>query len=158
MRKIILILGLCALLQGVSSGMEVKNKAGELASDFSLADLNGTTVRLSDYRGKVVVLFFWTTWCPYCREQLVVLNEKYDDIAKDGVVLLAVNAGESKAKIESFTRTKNFKFKILSDRNMSVAEAYNLLGVPTYFFIDRDGYIRFSRNRFSEGLYKELLR
>jgi peroxiredoxin len=145
------------LLYGSASGMELKNKTGELAPDFSLVDLGGNTVRLSDYRGKAVVVFFWTTWCLYCREQLVILNEKFDAIAKDGVVLLAVNVGESKVKIESFTRTKNFKFSILSDRDSSVADAYGLLGVPTYFFIDRDGKVRFSRNRFSEGLYKELL-
>lgn len=157
MRRIMCVLVACMLLHGIASGMELKSKTGEVAPDFSLTDLSGNTVRLSDYRGKVVVVFFWTTWCPYCREQLVVLNGKYDAIAKDGIVLLAVNVGESKTKIESFTRGKNFKFRVLSDRDSSVADAYGLLGVPTYFFIDRGGKIRFSRNRFSEGLYQELL-
>jgi len=157
MRRIMCVLAACMLLHGIASGMELKSKTGEVAPDFSLTDLSGNTVRLSDYRGKVVVVFFWTTWCFYCREQLVVLNEKYSAIAKDGIVLLAVNVGESKAKIESFTRGKNFKFRVLSDYDSSVADAYGLLGVPTYFFINRDGKIRFSRNRFSESLYQELL-
>lgn len=126
--------------------------------DFKLQDLNQETVTLSNYRDKqVVLLFFWTTWCPYCRTELKVINDRYEKLAKDGLQVLAINVGESTSKVLNFTKRYNLAFRILLDKDTTVASSYRILGVPTYILIDKRGYIRFEDNRFPQGKYKDLI-
>ncbi|MBP7836018.1 MAG: TlpA family protein disulfide reductase [Candidatus Omnitrophica bacterium] len=127
------------------------------APDFQLADLNDKTISLSDYQGKqAVVLFFWTTWCPYCRTELKTLNAEFANLAKDSIALLAINVGEPKYKVENFVNSRNLSFTVLLDRDSLGAEAYDLLGVPAYFVIDRSGRIVSEGSRFPKGILKEL--
>ena len=128
------------------------------AAEFKLGDLQGNTVSLSSYKGNsAVVLIFWTTWCPYCR---VALNSLKRDVAslKDmGVELLAINVGESKLKVSNFASSHSLNFKVLLNEDTYVAYSYELLGVPTYFVINKAGRIVFSGNRFAKEGLKELL-
>ena len=127
------------------------------APAFQLADLNDKIVSLSDYKGKkAVILFFWTTWCPYCRAELKTLNAKSADLAKASVVLLAVNVGETKDKAANFVKSRNLSFEILLDKDSQVTELYDLLGVPTYFVINKSGEVVSTENHFPENFIKEL--
>jgi peroxiredoxin len=127
------------------------------APDFQLTDLNDKAISLSDYKDKqAVVLFFWTTWCPYCRTELKTLNAEFANLAKDSIALLAVNVGEPKYKVENFVNSRNLSFTVLLDRDSLGAEAYDLLGVPAYFVIDRSGRIISEGSRFPRGILKEL--
>lgn len=114
----------------------------EQAPDFSLEDTRGDIVTLSNYNGEVsVVLFFWTTWCPYCLRELENLNDSYEDLIKEGIEILAINAGESKKAVERFARSRNFPFRILLDTDTQVSFQYGVMGIPTYIFIDESGDI-----------------
>lgn len=128
------------------------------ASDFKLQDLKGETVSLSDYNGKKpVILFFWATWCPYCRTELKNLNDRYQQIISDGIELFGVDVGESKYRIENFLSDKAISYRMLMDTDAEVARSYSLLGVPTYVFIDRDGQVIYKGNYFMNKDYKALL-
>ncbi len=128
-----------------------------LAQDFALPGIDGKTYKLSDYRGKQpVLLFFWTTWCPYCRKALTALNERYSDFVKDGIEVLGVDVGESPAAVSRLAATLRIPFKILTDENSDVSHAYNLLGVPTYLLIDKQGYIVYQGSSFPKTKIQSL--
>lgn len=129
------------------------------AFNFSLYDLEGNKISLSDFSGKPLILFFWTTWCPFCREEFPVLTDNYNDLKKEGIEVLAIDIGESKERVKKFTVNLNLDmpFPILLDSASTVAYAYDLLGVPTFILIDSQGKIKFQGNDFP-GNYKQLLK
>ena len=127
------------------------------APAFQLTDLNDKAIFLSEYKGKkAVVLLFWTTWCPYCREELKTLNQEYAGLAKNSIELLAINVGEPKSKVENFVKNRNFTFEVLLDKDSTVADAYELMGVPSYFVINKAGQIVSTGNHFPKDALKEL--
>lgn len=131
-------------------------KGAQLAPDFKLVNLKKDTVVLSTYRKlqQPVLLIFWTTWCPYCRDQLMEINDKYAQLTKNNLGLLAINVGESVGKVEKFVSLRNFSYEFLLDQDTNVARSFDIMGVPTYVLIDKDGYILTINNSFSE---KELV-
>jgi len=112
-----------------------------LASDIVLNDLNGRAVNLSGYKGKPVILFFWTTWCPYCRQELKILNQQYSVMAEEGIVIFGVNVSESENKVQRFFKGYQLNFEILLDKAGLLADKYDLMGVPTYIFLDKTGEV-----------------
>jgi peroxiredoxin len=139
------------------SCVQAKDEAGPVAPDFSLPDLNQTPVALSSYIGKqAVLLFFWTTWCPFCQRQLKVLNEKYDEMLKDNLEVLAIDVGESREKVASFLKNYFLAYRVLLDRNTMAAKSYRVFGVPTYILIDKKGNILFKGSGFPYD-YRRLI-
>jgi len=124
---------------------------------FRLTSLNDKPVSLSGYLGrKTVLLVFWTTWCPYCRDQLQKLNEKYPALAKGSIEVLTINVGEPKDKVANFMKKRSLSLEVLLDKDSYVADAYNLMGVPTYFLIDISGRIVSSSSQFPEELINKI--
>jgi cytochrome c biogenesis protein CcmG/thiol:disulfide interchange protein DsbE len=111
------------------------------AADFALQTLDGHTVRLSDYRGYVVVLNTWATWCPPCRAEMPDLEAYYREHQGDGFVVLAVNSQESADTVAAFLEEHDFTFPVLLDPDGIVLSRYGIRGLPTSFFIDRDGMV-----------------
>lgn len=130
-------------------------KGEQLAPDFKLVNLKKDTVVLSSYRKlqQPVLLIFWTTWCPYCRDQLMEINDKYAQLTKNNLGLLAINVGEAIGKVEKFVSLRNFSYEFLLDQDTNVARSFDIMGVPTYVLIDKDGYISTVGSSFPE---KEL--
>jgi len=130
----------------------------KLAPDFTLNDLHQKNLTLSDYKNKQpVLLFFWTTWCPSCRDELKTLKDKYAQLLKEGLELATINAGESPAKVERFSKDYNFPFRILLDKDYEAAEAFDVLGVPTYILVDKKGYVRLREHSFPRDKYKGII-
>lgn len=130
----------------------------EPAPDFQLEVLHGSTLSLSAYKDKEpVILFFWTTWCPFCRKELAQLNDMYPQFKKDGVELLAVNANEDGMKVSNYVTAHNIKIKVLLDKDGFTASSYGVMGVPTYIFIDKSGNIVLRENTFPKDSYKKFI-
>ncbi len=130
----------------------------KLAPDFTLQDLSQNTFTLSSYRDKQpVMLLFWTTWCPFCREELKFLKSAYSGLEKEGLALIAIDAGESTPKVNNFAKSYNFPFRILLDTDTSVAGAFEVFGVPTYVLIDKKGYVRLTEHYFPKEKYKSII-
>lgn len=128
------------------------------APDFRLQVLNDDFVTLSSYKEKQsIILFFWAIACDYCREEIKILNYRYPEFLKDGCELLAINVLEPANIIENFSKINNLNFKILLDKGASVADAYDILGLPTFIFINKKGEIVFKGNYFSYRSYNELI-
>ncbi|HEY65307.1 MAG TPA: TlpA family protein disulfide reductase [Caldilineae bacterium] len=113
-----------------------------LAPDFTLNNLDGDPVSLSDYQGQVVILNFWATWCPPCREEMPTLEEVYRDRVRDGLVVLGVNQMEPADRVREFLESLNLTFPVVLDTRGEVARLYRVRAYPTTYFIDRGGVIR----------------
>jgi thiol-disulfide isomerase/thioredoxin len=113
---------------------------GEPAPDFVLRDLNGTAVRLSDLRGKVVFVNFWATWCRPCKQELPDI-QKVAGQYPDDLAVLAINVEESQEEAAAYFVENGLSIPALLDRNGGVFEQYGLRGLPDSFFIDREGNV-----------------
>ncbi len=117
-------------------------KVGSPAPDFQAASLSGATVRLSDFRGKPVWLNFWASWCPPCRAETPDVEATYEARKGEGLVLLAVSINEEAAPVKSYVEASGITFTVGLDPSTRIAGRYRINGLPTHFFIDRDGFIR----------------
>lgn len=116
---------------------------GYLAPDFELTDLEGDIHRLSDFRGKVVLLNFWATWCGPCRREMTTFQAQLEKSEGEGLAILAVNNDESEDLIRFFIDGLDLTFPILLDPGAKVQELYRVQRYPASFFVDPDGVIRF---------------
>ncbi len=117
-------------------------KIGALAPDFTLPGLDGTPVRLSDLRGKTVLINFWATWCGPCRKEFPELVKLVQQQGDRGLVVLAVDVSESRDDVARFAQEFGATFPIVLDSDSSVVQSYRLIGLPTSLFVDRDGILR----------------
>ena len=115
--------------------------AGDPAPDFTLEDMDGNMVSLSDYKGQFVVLNFFASWCPPCREEAPEL-QKFEEQYGDQVKLLILDRAEPKIKVQEFIDEFNSTSTYLLDYNDSMAKPYGVIGQPETFFIDEEGIIR----------------
>ncbi|MGH7474174.1 MAG: TlpA disulfide reductase family protein, partial [Candidatus Methylomirabilales bacterium] len=117
---------------------------GKIAPDFELPDLVEKDVRLSDFRGKVVFLNFWATWCKPCREEMPSMEVLYKNFERDGLVVLAISIDRvtTKKDIPPFVKSLNLTFPILIDSWGQTDKRYKLMGVPETYIIDQQGVLR----------------
>jgi len=111
------------------------------APNFKLPDLDGKTHHLSDYKGRPVIINFWATWCPPCREELPSMNRGWAKIKSEGIAMLAINIGEDEDTIFTFTGDYPIDFSILLDESGEVINQWPIKGLPTTFVIDPEGRI-----------------
>jgi peroxiredoxin len=114
---------------------------GGKAADFGLSDVNGNTIRLSGYRGNLVFLNFWATWCGPCRQEMPSMERLYRELGGQGLAMLAVNEKESGAQVSNFMRSYGLSFPALLDVDGRVSSAYRVWGLPTTILIDGSGTI-----------------
>ena len=144
--------GAIILFLTVLSGMYVHDDAwtmgsrvpvvGTPAEDFQLVDLTGKAQRLNDYRGKIVLLNFWATWCKPCTTEMPAMQASYDKLVDKGFVVLAINELEDDAKVREHIKQYGHTFPVLMDRDNKVANQFGVYGLPVSFFIDEQGVVR----------------
>jgi len=116
---------------------------GKPAPDFTLDMIDGTTMRLSDFKGRPVWINFWASWCPPCRKENPDIQDLYNEHKDaDGLVLLAPAIGEGRDSIAGYMQRADLHYPVGVDSNTQVAANYRVLGIPTHIFVDRDGIIR----------------
>lgn len=113
---------------------------GLQAPDFSLTNIYGDEVSLSDYRGKIVLVNFWATWCHWCRVEMPDINRL--DAENEDLVVLAVNVMEDEWTVRSYIQEGGYEFEVLFDAEGDITEEYLITGLPTSFFIDKEGVIQ----------------
>ena len=111
------------------------------APDFSLRGEDGKPYRLADFRGQVVVLNFWATWCPPCRYEMPSMERAHKKVQGEKIALLAVNVGESEEQVFEFTGRYPVTFPLLLDEEGKVIRLYPVIGLPTTFIIDPRGRV-----------------
>lgn len=115
----------------------------QTAPDFTVYDIDGTAHKLSDFRGKPVILNFWATWCGYCEAEMPDFEEKYQQYG-DQIHFLMVDvtdgAQETVEKASAFVADRGFTFPVYYDTELQAASAYNTSGLPVTYFLDAEGY------------------
>jgi peroxiredoxin len=119
----------------------IKPSRPQAAKDFSVQSPDGRTIKLTDYRGKVVFLNFWATWCPPCREEMPAMERLYQKYRDRGLVVLAVSVDHDAALVPPFAKKHKFTFPIGHDPEMALAERYGVRALPSSFFLDRRGQV-----------------
>jgi len=133
-------------------------EVGEPAPQFALRDPGGKVVRLSDFEGKVVWINFWASWCGPCRRELPDIQELAQEFGDEGLVVLALNDMESSETAESFWQELGLDIKILLDSSGAVGDQYRLAGLPSSFFIDREGVLKAAQpGLLTEGQMRDRL-
>lgn len=122
-----------------SEGLE----PGQVAPDFELADLEGKPLRLSELRGRPVIINFWATWCAPCRQEMPLLQETAERYGDQDLVVLGVDIGEDAAAVGNYVKSLGVDFPILLDATQDISDRYRVYGLPTSFFIDREGVVDF---------------
>lgn len=147
MKKILLsFLAAVMIISGIAqiaSAIEV----GSQVSDFELADLNGNMVKLSDFKGKTVVINFWATWCPPCKKEMPDFDLLDKELKKkNDAVLLAINMTDgkrdTKSKVEAFVKENGYGMRVLLDTEGKAAKLYDIKWLPTTVVVDRKGKLR----------------
>lgn len=140
----VVILGLAFGVVWMQSSKYEPLTVGKVAPDFKLPDLEDKQVRLSDFRGKVVFLNFWATWCKPCKEEMPSMEVLYKNFERDGLVVLAVSIDRvtTKKDIPPFVKSLNLTFPILVDSWGQTDKRYKLTGVPETYIIDQQGILR----------------
>lgn len=113
------------------------------APDFRLMDMDDKVHQLSDYRGTVVIINFWATWCPPCRAEMPSMQRAWTQLKKAGIVMLAINVGEKAAAIRRFHKEYPVGFPLLLDLDSSTAESWPMRGLPTTFVVDPAGRLAY---------------
>lgn len=141
-----------------SRGPEKVAETTGKAPDFTLSDTHGNTTTLSSLRGKVVILEFWATWCPPCRESVPELNEMYEKFKGKNVELLGISVdkgGDAPSVVRAFLTERAVAYPVLLD-NRNVNNSYGVSGIPAIFIIDKEGRVVKHFTGFIPGLGKTL--
>jgi peroxiredoxin len=120
------------------------------APNFSLKDIQGKTFKLSSQRGNPVVMFFGTTWCSACRGEMPVYKAVYEKYAGRGLKFLYIDINESADRVARFAKQNSFSYLVLVDADGSVANNYDIIGVPTLILVDKGGNITDISHRVSD--------
>lgn len=139
-RRIIIALLFITVLIGLFTSLTFS--ADNVAPDFELKDLEGKRVSFKDFKGKVVLLNFWATWCAPCRAEMPSLENLYRSFKGKGLVVIGVSVDNSDNSVRSFVRQKKITFPILLDSKKEVSfDDYGVIGLPVTFLIDQKGII-----------------
>ena len=133
-------------------------RAGEIAPDFTLASNTGIDHQLSSYKGKVVLLNFWTTWCEPCEAEMPEIEQLYARYTRDDVVILGVNTRARTSEVIAYGKKHHLTFPLLIDRDGAVSGLYHVRAFPTTIVIDRQGIIhRINIGSMNEEQFVEML-
>ncbi len=152
------------LLTALLLGLLGLAQAGEVsgpAPDFTLRSNTGKNLKLSEFRGQVVLLNFWASWCGPCRQEMPALDKLHKRYSKLGFTVLGVNVEEDSAQAKRMLREIRVSFPILFDTQNKASELYHVSAMPTTVIIDRDGNMRYLHKGYKPGeesVYKKWVK
>lgn len=128
---------------------------GQSAPDFALKSSSGENLRLSEFRGDVVMVNFWATWCGPCRQEMPLLDELYARYGRVGFSLLGVNIDDNQSKAMTMISELGVDFPVLFDSSKEVSKLYDVDAMPVTVLIDREGTVRYVHQGYKPG-YEEM--
>jgi len=124
---------------------------GQQAPDFVLKTTDETNLRLSEFRGEVVLINFWASWCGECRQAMPGLNDIYEKYRHVGLVMLSVNMDDEAHRAIHMAKSLKIRFPVLLDSRKAVSQSYQMDSMPLSVLIDREGIVRFVHSGYSSG-------
>ena len=137
----------------VSAGIEKTS-----APDFTLKSTDGNNLRLSEFRGEVVLINFWASWCGPCRQEMSILSELHDRYKSLGFTVLGINVEEDSTDARRLLGKMPVSFPVLLDTTSRVSRQYDVVAMPSTVLVDRNGNMRYLHKGYKPGLEEEYLR
>lgn len=157
MNRLTLVL-LAAIFGFLSSGsIASSGLAGQAAPDFALKSATGDNLRLSEYRGEVVLINFWATWCGPCRQEMPHLEDLYNRYQRVGFNLLGVNIDDDSRRAMQMVQELGVTFPVLFDEKKEVSKLYSVEAMPVTLLLDRSGTVRHVHLGYQPGLEEKYL-
>ena len=153
--KNVLVGIVCCVISATS--LASSGLTGQAAPDFALKSSSGENLRLSEYRGDVVMVNFWATWCGPCRQEMPLLDELYSRYQRVGFSLLGVNIDDNSSKAMDMVAELGVSFPVLFDARKEVSELYKVEAMPVTVLIDREGTVRFVHHGYKPGYEEKYL-
>ncbi|MBX5444813.1 TlpA disulfide reductase family protein [Sphaerobacter sp.] len=138
---VLLITGFLVYTFGFAGNSNGVVETGKKAPNFELPGLNGETIRLSDYRGQVVLVNFWATWCKPCQVEMPEFQAIYEKYRNDGFTILGVNQAEPPELVRPYVEKGGYSWTFALDEKGKISERYGVYGIPQSYLIDRDGKV-----------------
>lgn len=142
-------------------GSSAADLAGNEAPDFVLKSMSGENLRLSEYRGEVVLINFWTSWCGDCRESMPALNDLYERYREVGFQVLSINMDRKREEGSEMATNLGMRHPVLFDRGQKVSKEYEIDSLPVILLVDREGVVRHVNEGYRRGreeIYLQQLR
>ncbi|MEE8221244.1 MAG: TlpA disulfide reductase family protein, partial [Woeseiaceae bacterium] len=152
LRIILLVLSIFMGSSLASSGL-----TGQTAPDFVLKSATGENLRLSEYRGDVVMINFWATWCGPCRQEMPLLDELYGRYQRVGFNLLGVNIDDDSRRAMAMVNELGISFPVLFDEDKKVSKLYEVEAMPLTILLDREGTVRHVHHGYQPGYEQKYL-
>ncbi len=151
-----LTLGLLVTVFAVTA-LASSSLEGQVAPDFALKSSTGENLRLSEYRGNVVMINFWATWCGPCRQEMPLLDELYTRYKRVGFSLLGVNIDDDSRRAMHMIEDLGVSFPVLFDARKEVSKLYEVEAMPVTVLIDREGNVRYVHHGYKPGYEDKYL-
>jgi peroxiredoxin len=151
-----LTLGLLVTVLAATS-LASSDLEGQVAPDFALKSSTGENLRLSEYRGNVVMINFWATWCGPCRQEMPLLDELYTRYERVGFSLLGVNIDEDSRRAMQMIEDLGVSFPVLFDARKEVSKLYEVEAMPVTVLVDREGNVRYVHHGYKPGYEDKYL-
>ena len=123
--------------------------------DFTLMDIEGNVVRLKDFKGKVVLLEFWATWCPPCRLSVPEIQELHEKMEGEDFKIIAITVDDKLQRVRRFVRKKGVTYTVVMD-DKGVDDAYGVYSIPTTILLDKEGNVALTQKGYAPGMYDTL--
>lgn len=153
-RTAVLSLALCVF---ASTGIAASDLTGQAAPDFVLKSSTGENLRLSEYRGDVVMINFWATWCGPCRQEMPLLDDLYSRYGRVGFSLLGVNIDDDSRRAMQMIEDLGVGFPVLFDETKEVSKLYQVEAMPVTVLVDRAGNVRHVHHGYKPGYEEKYL-
>jgi peroxiredoxin len=142
------------MLASASAAPDLK---GAEAPDFALKTTQSRNLRLSEFRGEVVLINFWAGWCGACRQAMPALNDIHDKYQRAGLVMLSINVDDDTDHVQHIASSLNIRYPVLLDDRKTVSQLYRLDNLPLTVLIDREGAVRFVQSGYTTGDEQKLM-
>lgn len=140
-----------------ASSLAASDLAGQAAPDFALKSSTGENLRLSEYRGDVVMINFWATWCGPCRQEMPLLNDLFNRYQRVGFSLLGVNIDDDSRRAMQMVEDLGVDFPVLFDETKAVSKLYQVEAMPVTVIVDREGIVRYVHHGYKPGYEQHYL-
>jgi len=140
-----------------ASSLAASDLAGQAAPDFVLKSSTGENLRLSEYRGDVVMINFWATWCGPCRQEMPLLNDLFNRYQRVGFSLLGVNIDDDSRRAMQMVEDLGVDFPVLFDETKAVSKLYQVEAMPVTVIVDREGIVRYVHHGYKPGYEQHYL-
>lgn len=140
-----------------AANLAASDLAGKQAPDFALKSSTGENLRLSEYRGEVVMINFWATWCGPCRQEMPLLDDLYSRYERVGFVLLGVNIDDEPRRAMQMIDELGVEFPVVFDSTKQVSELYDVSAMPVTVIVDREGNVRHVHHGYKPGYEEKYL-